>query len=457
MSITLRLMLSLSLVLVLLWGATAIVTRNVFVAEIDEIATENLAATARRLMPLVLESLSGRPAHATEQDSEGSAAGEAAEVHQLSEFDEGYGNAASGFLAFQVRDEAGKLIMTSGDADDLGPPQPPRQGFVHWQDTLFYTVVDRASGISLTVIEPGSHRAEAIVEATQALWWPLAYLVPLMALAIWGLTRFSLAPVLGLSRQIADRGGANLAPLDAKGQPAELRPITTAVDRLMERLRAAMDAERVFAAHSAHELRTPIAGALAQVQRLKAELGEAKGTERVAEVEARLKSLVDFTEKLLQLSRAEAGLGSRSDRMNMTPVIAAVVHEFTGRLTDPVTLVVDNQLGQDLMVAMDADAFAICLRNLLQNAVLHGAKGRPTRLIIARDWTLRVVNDGPVVAPEVLAGLTGRYVRGDTTSGGSGLGLSIVATILKQSEGALVLTSPAPGGVAGFEARMVLP
>ncbi len=448
MSITLRLILGLSLLMVLFWGATAFVTRNVFVEEIDEVVTGDMAATARRLMPLVLETL------ASKQSPDGADGGE---VHELAEFDEGYQVDTKGFLAFQVRDASGQTIIATGDADDLGPAQPPQPGYVHAHDKLSYTVIDRVTGVSLTLVEPDNHRADAIGEATKALLWPLAYLVPLLALAIWLLTRFSLAPVLGLSQQIADRGGNNLQPLDSKGQPAELRPIGAALDRLMERLRQALDAERVFAANSAHELRTPIAGALAQVQRLKAELGDAKGAERVAEVEARLKALVDFTEKLLQLSRAEAGLGAQGERVNMTPILAAVVGEFTGRMTDPVTISVDNQLGQDLMVAMDADAFAICLRNLLQNAVLHGQKGRPVRVIVGQDWTVRVVNDGAVVPPEGLAGLSGRYVRGETASGGSGLGLSIVTTILKQSEGTLVLSSPAPGQESGFEAKMVLP
>ncbi len=450
MSIALRLILSLSVLMVLFWGGTAALTRNVFIDEIDEIVTDNMAATARRLMPLVLESLAG-------QSDSDEKHGKPDAVHELREFDEGYDHDSSGFLAFAVYDASGRRVMATGDASAIGPDAAPKAGYVQFHGTLAYTTVDRATGTSLTVMEPGKHRSEAIGEATKALLWPLAYLVPLMALAIWLLTRFSLAPVVGLSQQIAQRGGGNLAPLDGKDQPRELRPMVTAVDRLMERLRAAMDAERVFAANSAHELRTPIAGALAQVQRLKAELGAAKGVERVVEIEAQLKRLVDFAEKLLQLSRAEAGLGAPTERINMTPILAAVVGEFSSRLSEPVLVKVDNQLGQELMVAMDADAFAICLRNLLENAALHGEKGKPIRVVVGQDWAVRVVNEGPVVPAEVLANLTTRYVRGESRSGGSGLGLAIVATIMRQSEGALELSSPPVGQVSGFEAKMVLP
>ncbi len=82
--------------------------------------------------------------------------------------------------------------------------------------------------------------------------------------------------MLRLSGDIAGRGVSNLAPLDISDQPAELRPIAARSPALMERLRTALDAERAFAANSAHELRTPIAGALAQTQRMIAELATPK-------------------------------------------------------------------------------------------------------------------------------------------------------------------------------------
>ena len=451
MSITLRLILGLSVLMALFWGATALVTRKVFVDEIDEIVTESMATSARHLMPLVQEVLARRAA------SVESGKNEATELPDFSDDMVQLSEAAEGFMAFDVRDPSGQIVLKSGDAAALDLPDASKAGFRQWHDLLAFTLVDHSNGLSLTVLEPGAHRTEAIAEATRALLWPLLYLVPLMAVAVLVLSRVSLAPVLGLSRQIALRGGSNLGPLESRGLPAELHPIGIAVDRLMDRLRAALDAERVFANYAAHEMRTPIAGALAQVQRLKAELGQTKGADRVAEIEGRLKHLVDFTEKLLQLSRAEAGLGIQGVRQNMTLVLNAVIREFSDRVVVPVSIVVQNTLGQDLMVAMDADAFAICLRNLLENAALHGARDGQVRLVVGQDWTVRVINDGPVVPPEQLSELTKRFVRGDTLSDGSGLGLAIVEKILRQSDGSLVLNSPATGQAAGFEAVMVLP
>ena len=124
-------------------------------------------------------------------------------------------------------------------------------------------------------------------------------------LIIWILVRRSLAPLETLRSEIGARGGGNLTPMAIANLPIELETIGGSVNRLFERLRAALDAERAFASNSAHELRTPIAGALAQTQRLIAELPDGPLKRRAHGIEASLSALGHLAEKLLQLARAE--------------------------------------------------------------------------------------------------------------------------------------------------------
>jgi len=76
---------------------------------------------------------------------------------------------------------------------------------------------------------------------------------------------------------------------------------------------------------------------------------------------------------------------------------------------------------------------------------------------VAPDRSIRVVNDGPVVPPDRLAVLTGRFERGAAKAAGSGLGLAIVDSIVRQAGGRLELRSPASGRNSGFEAVIHLP
>ncbi len=436
-SITARLILGLTLGTTVLWcGAVGYASYTSY-HELDETFDRTLHDAAQRLMPLAADSMQGEGGH------------EAHAIHHIIE------EGRNGYLSFQLRDTEGRILMRSRDA----PPQPysasATPGFSTVGDYRLYTDTDAASGLTLTVAEPTRGRSRAIIGGAEAMLWPLLALVPLNVLAIWLVVRGAMRPVLRLSRDIAGRSAANLAPLDISDQPGELRPIAEAVARLVERLRSALDAERAFAANSAHELRTPIAGALARTQRMIAELKDPGDRRRARDVETTLKRLSDLAEKLMQLSRVDAGVAVADKEIDLVPVLDMVAGDSAKRL-EPGRLHYQKPDGATLVARMDMDAFAMVVRNLIDNAANHGAAGGRIDVALSSDGTVRVVNEGPVVAPDVLAGLTQRFTRGETRSAGAGLGLAIVETIVNQTGGKLELLSPASGRVDGFEARLTL-
>ena len=112
---------------------------------------------------------------------------------------------------------------------------------------------------------------------------------------------------------------------------------------------------------------------------------------------------------------------------------------------------------QPVLSDLDPDAFGILLRNLIENALRHGAKDGRIDITLTPDGVLRVMNDGPVVPPEVLSRLTARFERGGAGNEGSGLGLAIVAAIAERLGSTLTLRSPATGRDQGFEVEIGLP
>ena len=137
------------------------------------------------------------------------------------------------------------------------------------------TFTRRALADGMTFVQVADamdNRTEAVMEGSMALFLPVLVLIPVSVLLIWLIVRRALAPVDDLREAIEEKDGGNLAPVPSSMLPRELRPIASSVNRLLSRLQAAFDAEREFTANSAHELRTPIAGALAQTQMLIAEL-----------------------------------------------------------------------------------------------------------------------------------------------------------------------------------------
>jgi len=263
-------------------------------------------------------------------------------------------------------------------------------------------------------------------------------------------------PVERLRRDIERRDGRNLAPLSTEGHPIELAPIAQAVASLIGRLKTAMDAERSFAASSAHELRTPIAGALAQTQQLALELGQAPGHERLKDIEQALKSLGQLAEKLLQLSRLESGFARTDQVVDLMPALELVVRDFRAKSAVGLRVHLLVSKGATLQAPINVDAFAIAVTNLVQNALLHGADDHPITVTVDRPNVLRVANAGTIVPCNILQTISQPFRRGPTSSTGSGLGLSIVRSIMEQTGGTMALHSPATGQKDGFEVVLTL-
>ena len=99
------------------------------------------------------------------------------------------------------------------------------------------------------------------------------------------------------------------------------------MNQLLERLRRALEAERSFAATSAHELRTPVAAALAQAQRLIIETTDAAVRKRARDIEVALRRLSGLSEKLMQLARAEGGRLHGAEPVDTGTILRMIVDE----------------------------------------------------------------------------------------------------------------------------------
>lgn len=357
------------------------------------------------------------------------------------------------YITWRLYAADGRLLVRSHRADVV--PMPP-VGFTTSRGAPVYTEATPDGRYRLSVEEPADHRPHTINPTLWRLLGPLFALVLVALALIPPAVRRGFAPVQQLQAEIARRGGANLAPMDIAGLPRELSAMRDDVNQLLRRLRQAMEAERSFSANAAHEMRTPVAATLAQAQLLAARLAPGS-TERqeAEEMVAGMRRLSARLEKLLQLARAEAGVGLRRERVDLLVPLHLLVEEFAAQPGMGDRLHLDEAGLSALMVAGDLDALAIALRNLIENALRHAPPGSLVEITVLPEGAVRVVNGGPIVPAERLAQLPRRFVS--LRSDGSGLGLSIVQTIAEQLGGRLILRSPASGRSDGFEAELALP
>lgn len=275
-----------------------------------------------------------------------------------------------------------------------------------------FRLVDPDGGIAIEVGHTTAWRRD---ELRESLGWLVALMLPVLLaapLAIRGAVGSALRPATRFADALRARSAQDLSPVAAPDLPVELTPIPQALNGYLDTIRARIDAERQFATNAAHELRTPIAAASGQAQLIAAGLADGAAAGRLAGALGRMGHLVD---RLLQLSRAEAG-SMGAGPCDLIRVARMVIDDLG------LPLRFDDGEMTSAPVAVDPDALALILRNLLRNAADHGAGD--IRVLIAAGPELTVAN-------AVGAGATFRPATFDksATSQGAGLGLAIVARV----------------------------
>jgi len=239
----------------------------------------------------------------------------------------------------------------------------------------------------------------------------------------------------------------------------ELRPLSMALTRLVERLRQAFVRERQFSADAAHEMKTAVAIVKSTLElALERDGGAAEyraEIERALDDMGRMQGLVSG---MLQLAKIE-GLGGRPPG---EVGAADAVEEIRSAVRRLGPLLEARQIRVDIKVALTAmragispEALALVLTNLLENAIHYSPDGGWIAVRAeerAEKCAISIEDAGCGVDAEALPHIFERFYRGDRSrsreSGGAGLGLAIVQAIVHQAGGTVtVLSTPGVGSM----------
>jgi two-component system sensor histidine kinase VanS len=295
--------------------------------------------------------------------------------------------------------------------------------------------------------------------------WALGVLVFLVAVGLvggWMLSGRMLAPlhrIRDAARRAADGSLSHRIRLD--GPRDEFRELADQFDAMLEQLEAHVDEQRQFAANASHELRTPLAisAAMLDVAARDPDRDADELIARLTDVNTRATRLV---EALLLLSRSDRR--AVDDQEVDLSLLAEDVAESLLPAAERrgVTLTVE---GDRAWTLGSLELLRHLVVNLVQNAIVHNVPSDgwvSVRTAAADGVSILVVeNTGPTVPAELLTTITEPFQRGllrvrggSPDHAGVGLGLAIVASIVRAHDGALTLASREGGGlVATVELR----
>ena len=213
--------------------------------------------------------------------------------------------------------------------------------------------------------------------------------------------------------------------------PTEALPFAEAVNSLLSRLDDAARRQEGFAADVAHELKTPLAVAMLELERLK--------TADADRVIADLASMNRLVEQLLVLAQLDAYAAAPQPFRPIDlrdPALEAIKLCAVDAAQKGVALAYRDEGAVPVMGRVEAVTAA--LRNLVENAVRVTAAGGEVVIIRGPGPKIRIADGGAGIAPDRLLALSDRFRRGEHASfGGAGLGLSIVARIMEVHGGTM--------------------
>ena len=269
-------------------------------------------------------------------------------------------------------------------------------------------------------------------------------------LIVWLGVHFGLKPLLSLRRQIEAGSPRELKHLDATAVPAEVKPLVEALNLLFDVLAEAARSQRRFVADTAHQLRTPIAGLLGNLQLLMNEPAAVSLRPRLQALHAGMEHLAHSANQLLALARADPSTSfpEQFDTVDLKALAGRIVESN-----------VDRALHAGLDLGVEAGSTAVrgnvrlledLLGNLVDNAIHYTPRGgHVTVRVTLRDGrpSLEVEDDGPGIAEDQRVRVRERFYRIPGTPGqGCGLGLAIVAEIAEAHGAQFTLESGGQGG-----------
>jgi two-component system OmpR family sensor kinase len=321
------------------------------------------------------------------------------------------------------------------------------------------SVVQNPKGSRLAVAQSVKIRDELAYDSAWQATFPLLVVLPLQILMVFMLTRRSFVPVNEIAKSLESRQGDDLCPFDTKNLPTEIKPFVDGINALLKRVESSIETQRQFVSNAAHELRSPLAAITLQIDRLsETELSEAS-RERVESLRSGVLRQRHLLTQLLDFSRSQHRFGEETSTCDLVTVVREVLEVLT-----PIAEEKNIDMGMlesDQAVALlsKTDAHLI-IRNLIDNAIRYTPAGGQIDIQIKHQGhlaELMVRDTGPGIPAELRELVLQPFYRhAGQGIEGSGLGLSIVDSVVRRYNGKLTL-SDSPAGQTGLTVSVRLP
>ena len=284
----------------------------------------------------------------------------------------------------------------------------------------------------------GAHWRTVLGEIIEDALVPMVPLVLLLFLVASTSIRWSLRPLIEASNKAEHLEEIGSERFSTTGMPLEAESFATAMNRLLDRIAALVDAQNFFTARTAHELRTPLSIMLLELERI--------DDPRARRLEADVAAMTQAVDRLLALARLKSLHAPQLTRTDLAALSEQLVSQMKPWVTSNRHEISLSTPDDNCDALVDAVAIEEALRNLIDNAVKHTPDGTRIDVVLRENLDLVVEDNGPGLAGVSTEELFEPFRKGAGSNEGAGLGLTIVKRAAELHGGTLKFETPPSGG-----------
>lgn len=370
-----------------------------------------------------------------------------------------YEDAIQKIYNFCIENNAVATLIGGNESQSFGDIEGNRDD----TETTTYTIdlVFRESDVAYTLAVSSISKAASQIALLFIKLLPaiLAVILLISALSAWICSRLIVTPIAKIS-QISKR----MTALDMTwrcdvGSADEIGVLATSLNTMAGRLQITMkkleDANRSltddvekfkeleiqrrnFFAAVSHELKTPLTILKGQIENMMMGYGDYKNHDKYLPQALKAADNIEFLIKeIISITKMESvNLDDTLETASLSELVSRQVKELLP-IADEKQIIIHQDLSEDVSVSVNIHLFRKALSNIIGNAVRHSPSAAAVSIVLQTNrtsHTLVVENTGVFIAEEDLSHMFTPFYRTDKSrskaTGGSGLGLYIVKTVL---------------------------
>ena len=306
------------------------------------------------------------------------------------------------------------------------------------KDGVFYKHSFKNKTYNVFVMAYDETRIENLSELRKILLWSILFSVWLSVLFSYFFSRKAIQPISRIIKSVKNINSSKLNNrLNEGNRKDEIDQLAITFNELLTNLEIAFKNQRDFVSNASHELRTPLTVMISESDYiLSRKRNEAEYIQHISGLVTDLKTLNSLINSLLELAQINRDNSIRFSSVRIDETIYNAIHQvkikYQGRKIIPKIQYPEKE--NDLLVNGNSGLLEIAFKNLLDNACKFSNEDVGVEFQITdKNIKITISDKGVGIPPNEIESIYHPFQRASNVKfiGGFGIGLSIVATIMK--------------------------